>query len=320
MSQKLYKNSFYIPLDLGSDITSELCRENFRKICNSEFLNTFDTIQELKFEINISLLKSSGLNSRISQHLYLTSHDKDLLQIIIFTTDTNRDYIQAIYDEFCLFSIACNIAHPCCINIKNKPIFFLDDEPWAWGHELNHEIWDCIEDKEEPLVDKIQNLDILQTWNWSSSLTGFKKGKLTNTNVGNALCALSSFFTLSDQFYYPEYFLWSAIGIEALYADGTQSVQYQIKEKAKIILDLNETELKTINKFYNFRSRFFHGQINLYNRHFHGDHETRFPKELLDAENEHTYYARFGARLLLTSLQYCAKHNIRSLDFKYRLI
>ncbi|QOY36478.1 hypothetical protein AWH56_001945 [Anaerobacillus isosaccharinicus] len=82
--------------------------------------------------------------------------------------------------------------------------------------------------------------------------------EVTPNSTGRALSSFS--FLLGKD--YTNILFRSVMGIEALYAKGTSSLQEQVREKSQLILGKQEAFKKVYTNMYNFRSRYIHGDLD----------------------------------------------------------
>ena len=257
-----------------------------------------------------------GLSQRL---LSLTKTRKATAYFLDFLCDDRGDkqdlhefLIREIYDHICLFVIACNLAAPGLISIDEPPAYHVNDEAFRAPHAFATDLRECLSDT--PLTRKnIRLLDIWQTWQWLGKNKTFIEGELSDTNVARAIAAFCNLFSYERVYGYPTYFVWAMLGLESLYAEGNQNALSQLKGKIGLVLDLDAAETKRIGDLYNFRSRFFHGDIGLYNPHLMEKVSLRAVKQ---SHKEATLMAE-AVTLFVGTLQYCARNKINVLKFKY---
>lgn len=102
------------------------------------------------------------------------------------------------------------------------------------------------------------------------------------------------------------------MGIEALYARGTGSLQEQVRQKSQVVLGKQEDFKKVYNNMYNFRSRYIHGDLDFATNHSLDmtDKIMKYNKDIQDA----TYFA---ISMLGASLQELVIRDWSGFDFSY---
>lgn len=103
---------------------------------------------------------------------------------------------------------------------------------------------------------------------------------------------------------------WTMLGIEALLAEGTANIIGQIKSKSSIILGQPIDYKKKLNKLYNYRSRFIHGDI---------DFPAKFSADYENFEVEYWDYLNFASSILLELIRTLIVMNKNKFVFEYRL-
>lgn len=153
----------------------------------------------------------------------------------------------------------------------------------------------------------LRNIDFHTTWNWVTKqkdyLTGF-----SNSRTGRALSSFS--YLLGKD--YTNLLFRSVMGIEALYAKGTSSLQEQVREKSQVVLGKQEAFKKIYSNMYNFRSRYIHGDLDFPTNHSLDmtNKTTNYNKDIQDA----TYFA---IAMLGASLQELVIRDWNGFDFSY---
>ncbi len=306
-------------------------------ITNERFTLKFhSTLTESVININFEKIKRTSLKIKTDDHpalenylsayckIYLDYslikeyHEKYHIEECAISYDQEDSYLLEVANEIIEnlynFIICCNLAAPSVLNPYLPFIIFINDINFYHHLSFGHEFHEFIDQKTD-LDKKLEILDIPSTWKWLSKQDGFIDGKSSSTNVSRAICSFCNLFNVQPSYLmsHANYFVWSMLGLESLYASGTQGVLQQIKEKTKITLDLEEKHQKLIGKLYNYRSRFFHGQIDLYNPHLFDSLSDETLK--LDRESANYHYVAFT--LFLLSMQYCAKNDLSELKFEF---
>ncbi|MET3503436.1 hypothetical protein ABIC45_005073 [Mucilaginibacter rubeus] len=131
----------------------------------------------------------------------------------------------------------------------------------------------------------------------------------SNGLASRALNAYSQIFN-SDMFEKDTaHLFWCMLGIEALYAQGSNGVSEQIRQKIRLVLGEPTEFKKKLSKLYGYRSRLVHGDIDIPAK-FSLDHQN-FEKEYWD-------YNAFATSLLLASLKLLITQEINCFIFDYQ--
>jgi hypothetical protein len=171
-------------------------------------------------------------------------------------------------------------------------------------------VLDC---ETEKIFPELLNPTIKETWLYLQKSPGFLGG-FSKTNISRAINCFSNIFSDNYDWIFPKYFLWSVIGLESLYGKGGEPTLRQLVEKSKIFLDLPNNTEKIVKKMYNFRSRVFHGQVDIPNGTIMNHPKNIARSDYSDEEYESTVTATY---LLVLSLQKCVLNRIQELDFDY---
>lgn len=103
---------------------------------------------------------------------------------------------------------------------------------------------------------------------------------------------------------------WTMLGIEALLAEGNSNIINQIKVKSTIILGEPMEYKKKLDKLYNYRSRFVHGDINF---------PPKFSSDYDNFEDEYYQYLSLATSILLALIRTLIKQNKSEFLFEYQL-
>ncbi|MCL4679207.1 MAG: hypothetical protein KJ017_11520 [Alphaproteobacteria bacterium] len=281
---------------------------SFKKIARDSLKHTTSEHPIIKQYLEASCLVKIDSKLINAKKKFLWKHKEDELKSYLLHT------IDEVIEYLLPFIICCNLAAPSVLNCYENIIVYVDQEicfyPFSFGHEF-HEFLD----DESVFYKNLKILDIPETWNWITKQSGFVDGQLSNTNVSRAICAFCHLFNIEPSYLmsFPNYFIWSMLGLEALYADGTQGISYQLKNKASLIFNFDAEQKNRINKLYDHRSRFFHGQTNLWNPWLLGI----LSSDAVQKEHKQAEFHYEAFILFLISLQFCAENKLNSLDFGY---
>jgi hypothetical protein len=148
---------------------------------------------------------------------------------------------------------------------------------------------------------------------WSSKSKGYWSGH-AETRVQRAIsCLTRSFSGRTNRINGYSTLLWSLAGLEALFCDSSSSVLYQIRRRAPLLnseFDRNELD-KHIKSGYNFRSRLFHGDVQIRSLIAEDD---EFDDKHHEIESEK--YSDFFALLLSRCISFCIEKSIQEVTFR----
>jgi len=157
------------------------------------------------------------------------------------------------------------------------------------------------------------NLKFLDGWNWHEKHSSYFDGFSIN-KTSRAFNALSRIFTF-DQFGqdHSHDLLWAMIGIEALLTNGKGGILEQVREKLIILFNISTPSIKKIiNRMYNYRSRFVHGDIDFQNFGYFFDAAERFIKYT----DEQMETVNISIAILICILQYIIKNDLSGIKFE----
>lgn len=150
-------------------------------------------------------------------------------------------------------------------------------------------------------------------WTWAHALPGFSDG-LVSGRIGRALAA-ASFLIADERGGSPADLAWALLGLEALFATGSQGLKAQILEKTGVLLGRPTQFRKRFDGVYDYRSRFVHGDLDIplaYCQDYHTAAIEEFGEETHDCR-------LLATAVLLSALQTLASRGWQSLEFDYSL-
>lgn len=103
---------------------------------------------------------------------------------------------------------------------------------------------------------------------------------------------------------------WTMLGIEALLAEGNANIINQIKVKTSLILGEPKEFKKRLDKLYNYRSRFVHGDI---------DFPAKYSSDYENFEEEYYQYLQFATTVLIALIRTLISKNKSEYNFEYKL-
>ena len=218
----------------------------------------------------------------------IINHILEKLSIIIHLSyNTKVDFLSGI-----IFKITKNNSE----YVGRTKILISDiDNAYIQAHKIN---WP-----------KIQQPKIKKTVNWFIDNNLHLDG-LSKTPSQKAVNALSyNFFNIHEKD--TSNLFWTMVGIESLLAEGSNSIINQIKTKVNLILGEPKEFKKKLDKLYNYRSRFVHGDINF---------PAKFSADYDKFEMEYWENSHFALSILIALLKNMIIENKHKFEFKYILI
>jgi hypothetical protein len=158
-----------------------------------------------------------------------------------------------------------------------------------------------------------KDLNFLDGWNWREKHLLYFDGFSFN-KTSKALNALSRIFKFdqNEQDFSNE-LLWAMIGIESLLVNGNGGVIEQVKEKLAILFNDSTPHIKKIiNRMYNYRSRFVHGDLDFQSFGYFFDAAEDFEKYT----DEQMEAVDIAIAILVSTLQYIIRNNWSGIKFE----
>ncbi len=155
---------------------------------------------------------------------------------------------------------------------------------------------------------KVFGLNLMQTLEWYSSNNlhpDFNSKNKLHRAINSFSYQFSTLFETDTSILF-----WTMLGIETLLAEGNTNIINQIKDKTSLILGEPKEFKKRLNKLYNYRSRFVHGDI---------DFPAKFSSDYDNFESEYYVYVHFATSILLSLVRTLIIQNKSEFDFEYRL-
>jgi hypothetical protein len=152
-----------------------------------------------------------------------------------------------------------------------------------------------------------QEMEMKSAWEYINRKTLFSNG-LSKTNIARAMSLLTIIF-FEDNSDISNMALTLTV-LEALYARGNSGISSQLADKMKILLGTELVNAKEINQLYNIRSRYIHGDINVYMSFYSHDDDLEKDLELYDAYN-------YGIAIAFETIKKLINANKEDLSFDY---
>lgn len=158
----------------------------------------------------------------------------------------------------------------------------------------------------------IKTLGLSDVWKWAQKNAGFLDG-FGGHRIDRALnCfvkTMDSTYALDDSI-----IMWSLIGIESLIATGTSGLSAQVRDKLLCLFpDIDSTIKKKLDKLYNHRSRFVHGDLPISTSLVVHDASPEFEKIEMNSIRAQSN----GTAILVALLQLLAEKKATEFRFRY---
>lgn len=228
----------------------------------SKKTNKLDFI-EIEFDWNV--LENAIIDFRVSKGkvkleipIVASCTQLDLKQINIYNLMTH--YIEVIiYDIFLIM----NLSHPGCFSLFNATLKVIPD------YKINFGIDDimfstAIYKSQSRIGVEISNIKLPIVYNWYNSFSNIDNQISTNS-VERSLFAILSYSKVND--IQPTSLIWLTHAIESIYNLPSSSICNTLINRINLVLNIPQLKRKNlkkrINKFYNVRSRFVHGDFSI---------------------------------------------------------
>jgi len=156
----------------------------------------------------------------------------------------------------------------------------------------------------------LQTLELAKVWDWLIRQQGFLDG-FGSGSIGRGVNAFANLCKAPNDEIEPIHLFWALVGIEALYVKGNANLLEQVRVKSQILLGEQESFKKKINRMYDFRSRFVHGDLDF--PKMYSDYDWgRYDVELLESTS-------LATAILAASLQELIQRNWEGLHFFYKV-
>lgn len=319
----------YIPVR-GTEIEElypefERFLNDFREISETSLLQKqidnyspeYQQLEKIAFEVIYSSRFEKKEDKRIMElskkhSFFHNEYIEDFLLIdLVFKNEKwETDQSSGITLNFMLsrFALLLNLTYATNIDLLPGAVYSNDNKFLAETEIILSSIDYAYEEQLKKKWPKISGLNLTQVLEWYSS-----NGLHTDFNSRNKLHrAINSF---SYQFSNirekdTSILFWTMVGIEALLAEGNTNIITQIKEKLSLILGEPIEFKRRLDKLYNYRSRFVHGDINF---------PAKFSSDYENFEIEYYNYLHFATSILLALIRTLIIQNKSEFKFHYIL-
>jgi Apea-like HEPN len=209
------------------------------------------------------------------------------------------------------FFLAMNIATPGSFNPFSRELQVNSHfEIYEYSSSCIESAWIESTDNGWPTISSIE---ISRVWNWIQSLNlGYRQ--IAQNRTERAL--FSILHLCKEDKVSPTQLIWISFALEALYDTPKAQINKTLIERISLVLgipdDIKRKYKKKINEFYDLRSRFVHGELDI---------ATPLSNEILDDKcSEYQAiiieYCDFGLSIILATLQKMIQNEWKTLHFE----
>lgn len=167
---------------------------------------------------------------------------------------------------------------------------------------------------EDENTNKIEKLSLAECYDWVVKNGSLLSGASKESRFSKAINAYSHLFYDSDIGDPDSEIIWSMIGLEAIYVNS-ENVQKNLRDNLPMFLKIKITK-KEINNLYSARSRFIHGQTDIYSRWSDDARHIMVNKKPHDLGD----FQCFASYLLIVSLQEACRRELRDIRFVENIV
>jgi len=246
--------------------------------------NCFVFELDLPLKYPIDPLKEQEFSDKIQGRSYHESKPPDYSELGNKWRNADRFVYQAYY-----FLALLQIAHPRMFYSEKMEVY-IDDEFFYHGVSMSNFLFDPWESHGNGWP-KLHSIKMYDLWTW---LVKYDINLLerSTSKAGRAILAILQIFSTKN-FSVSHHLMWSMNGIEAIYKTQWFQVTRQVVERSQLILGTTEGLDKSLNNLYDFRSRYAHGELDMYPIYHEAD-------ITIDPVNK--YYREVGSQIRLAIL------------------
>lgn len=260
----------------------------------------------------------SGLNFKVlaESDKVVINFKKNILQMngdffLLLDFDLSKNYdltsieymVESILERFVLL---LNLSYNFPIDFLESITFNEKDEVINISKVIISDLNFAYKHSERVKWPELANVDITDVME-SFKFNNYSMEGVSKNDFQRAVNAFShNFCNLADKS--SDILFWNMVGIESLLAKGNKDIQSQIREKSSLILGEPVEFKKKLNKLYEFRSKFIHGELNF---------PLKFSSDEKLFEEEYWDYTSFSASILLSLIRHLVTHKKYQFDFEY---
>lgn len=167
-----------------------------------------------------------------------------------------------------------------------------------------NQTYDSMNELQWPALDTL-TLDQVLSWIENNDI---HLNLISDSSTSRAVMAYSHLFNYSLRETESAFLFWCMLGIEALYATGSNNILNQIHTKIYLVFGEPQQFQKKLKKLYEYRSRLIHGDLNF---------SAKFHMGFGDQKLEYQDYVGFAASLLICSIKRLISKNLSTYEFEY---
>ncbi|MNO70970.1 hypothetical protein D3C76_618710 [compost metagenome] len=216
-------------------------------------------------------------------------------------------FMKRIYD----YAFALNLCGDNYICLNEGIIKFSDSNYVYRTNKLNPDfIVEAISEAEQMKWPKLRSIKIDQVIKWLNNQQGFLDG-FGGGKIGRALNSIVNISFQRDT-YSPESLFWAMVGLESIYTSGKSGLLEQVRDKSQILLGKQESFKKALNKMYDFRSRFVHGDLDFATPNYMYDSD-----ELFKFHSDVSEALQIAVAVLICTIQELIVQDWEGVSFNY---
>ncbi|OME84221.1 MULTISPECIES: HEPN domain-containing protein [Paenibacillus] len=171
-------------------------------------------------------------------------------------------------------------------------------------------IFEAITMSEQINWPQFKSVTIDQVLKWLNNQQGFLDG-FGGGKVGRALNAIVN-ISFKHETSSPESLFWAMIGLESIYTSGKSGLLEQVRDKSQTLLGKQDKFKKILNRMYDIRSRFVHGDLDFAtpNYLYDSDELEKYQSDICEAQ-------QIAVAVLLCTIQELVIQNWNGVSFNY---
>jgi hypothetical protein len=158
----------------------------------------------------------------------------------------------------------------------------------------------------------IERLNLSETWEWIKGLN-LGHRQIAENSIERALFSILT--NCKDNFVNPNQLIWNSLALEALYDTPREKIAKILLDRISQYLEIPEKDNKKIKKrirdFYDIRSKFVHGELDV----LHPLYNNVLDPRIFDYDEIMINNAEFSFCMVISTLQKMIKSNRKTLKF-----
>lgn len=308
-------DNVFTDLNLNIEGTNVSIHFNWGKL-TKDLMTSYDndiSVSEIEEEYQLYLLAHPNEKNPFDNFFVQRGNvvEDDFISVCGSINHTDDDYNTIDYVLIIIFHIwrCCNLSFPGVIGLHNAKIVlhnkFYDMISLysdVLGDVFNSEFIDCYH---------IKPLSLIKTWSWYCKVIDMSS-TITKNNFDRTISSLFN-YVRTDSFIQSD-IVNLFLGIEAFYDLKSYAIKENLKKRGLEFLDINCNKkkfLRGISDFYDYRSRFIHGDLEIIS---YMDILKNFVKDVPEYD-KYSSICQFGVLFILASLQNAIEKDCISLRY-----